>query len=108
MLPCMAALGTPWSLADAMAPLAERFGDNLTLWREDGVACWRYDDQVILVAAGPDGTIGARFIDRPALDGVSGCYAAAVYERVRSAGYLLTAQCGSRLAAATSVVFTAG
>src|ERR1700736_4772598 len=99
MLPCMAALGTPWSLADAMAPLAERFGDDLTLWRENGVACWRYDDQVILVAAGPDGTIGARFIDRPALDGVSGCYAAAVYERVGSGRYSLTAEGGSRMAA---------
>ena len=105
MLACMAALGSMWSLADAMAPLAERFGDDLTLWREDGVACWRYDDQVVVVASRADGTIGARFVDRPALDAVCGSIAAAIYERPSGAGYPLTADGGSRMADDMSAFF---
>ncbi|HEY4442626.1 MAG TPA: hypothetical protein VGN14_19385 [Candidatus Elarobacter sp.] len=102
----MAVQGTMWWLADAMAPLAEQFGDDLTLWRDGGVACWRFEDQTVLVAAGERGTIEARFIDRPARDEVSGSYAAAVYERIGGTSYPLTPDGGSRMAADMSAFFT--
>ena len=105
-LTLMGAFGSTWSLADAMASLAERFGDDLTLWRERGTACWRYDDQSVLITAGPDGTVEATFVDRPTLDAVSGTAAVAIYRRASAGGYALTADGGSRMADDMSAFFT--
>jgi len=85
-LTLMGALGSTWSLADAMASLTERFGDDLTLWREGRTACWRYDDQSVLITAGPDGTVDATFVDRPSRDAVSGTAAVAIYRRAAAGG----------------------
>ena len=93
-------------MADAMAPLAEKFGDDLTLWRDGGVACWRYDGQAVIVGAGEGGMIEARFVDRATLDGVSGTLAAAVYERIGGSLYPLTPEGGSRMAADMTAFFS--
>jgi hypothetical protein len=102
----MAALGSMWSLADAMASLAEKFGDDLTLWRDGGFACWRYDSQAVIVGAADDGKIEARFVDRPAVDEVSGSMAAAVYQRIGAGAYPLTPDGGGRMAADMTAFFT--
>jgi hypothetical protein len=105
-LTLMGALGSTWSLASAMASLTERFGDDLTLWRDGGTACWRYDGQSVLITAVPDGTIEATFVDRPTVDAVSGSAAVAVYQRSAPGGYTLTADGGSRIADDMSAFFT--
>jgi hypothetical protein len=105
-LSLMGAMGSTWSLAGAMASLTERFGEDLTLWRDGGTACWRYDGQSVLITAGPDGTIEAMFVDRPALDAVSGSPAVAIYRRTAAGGYTLTAEGGSRIADDMSAFFT--
>src|ERR1700676_2192859 len=105
-LTLMGALGSTWSLASAMASLTERFGDDLTLWRDGGTACWRYDGQSVLITADPDGTIEATFVDRPTLDAVSGNPAVAIYQRTAAGGYTLTAEGGSRIADDMSAFFT--
>jgi hypothetical protein len=102
----MAALGTMWSLADAIAPLAAKFGEDLTLWRDGGVACWRYDGQSVFVSAGEDGTIEATFVDRPAVDEVSGELAAAIYRRSSGGGYTMTPDGGTRMADDMSAFFS--
>jgi hypothetical protein len=89
-----------------MALLTERFGDDLTLWRDRGTACWRYDGQSVLITASPDGTIEATFVDRPSIDAVSGRPAVAIYERTAAGGYTLTAEGGSRMADDMSAFFT--
>jgi len=93
-------------MADAMASLTERFGEDLTLWRDGGTACWRYDGQSVLISAASDGTIEATFVDRPTLDEVSGRPAVAIYRRTAGGGYTLTADGGSRMADDMSAFFT--
>jgi hypothetical protein len=89
-----------------MASLTERFGDDLTLWRDRGTACWRYDGQSVLITAVPNGTIEATFVDRPTIDAVSGNAAVAIYRRSAAGGYTLTAEGGSRMADDMSAFFT--
>src|ERR1700680_1994698 len=101
-LTLMGAFGSTWSLASAMASLTERFGDDLTLWRDGGTACWRYDGQSVLITADPEAT----FVDRPPLDAVSGNPAVAIYQRTAAGGYTLTADGGSRIADDMSAFFT--
>jgi hypothetical protein len=105
-LTLMGTSGSSWSMAGAMASLTERFGDDLTLWRDRGTACWRYDGQSVLITASPDGTIEATFVDRPSFDAVSGSPAVAIYQRTTAGGYTLTAEGGSRMADDMSAFFT--
>ena len=52
-------------LLDAFAPLADSFGDRLAVARDGGQVAWSCDGRSALVEPRPDGTIAARFLDRP-------------------------------------------
>ncbi len=83
------------AFAAATAPLLSNFGDGLTLWRDGNVVHWSYDDQTVIVEMQHDGTAQATFVDRPAVDGVTGASERGVYRRASGWPYRLTPD-GSR------------
>ena len=66
-------------LADAFAPLTAACGDRLVFVRDGQTAQWSLGDRSVVVSPSRDGSMGARFVDRPATDAVTGSTARAVY-----------------------------
>ena len=99
------ATGSVHPFVASTAALCEKFGERLTLFRDGDVVQWSFDGQSTTVELGPDGTIQATFIDRPALDAVSGEYVSAVYRR-SAAPYRVCAEGCTRMVADMDEFFT--
>ena len=61
------------------APLAAKFGGDLTVSRSGNVVCWGYGGQSVVIELTPTGKLCATFIDVEGVDLVSSTPAAAAY-----------------------------
>lgn len=85
----------PVSFAVATAPLTQKFGDRLTLWREGNRVQWSCEGRSAIVELQADGSLDATFVDSPAIDEVTGESVVAIYRRQSEIAYRLTADgCG--------------
>lgn len=64
---------------DVMAPLIQRFGDRLAIFRERDRVIWTFDKQCAIVELRARDAISALFVDRPATDVASSLLAGAMY-----------------------------
>lgn len=87
---------TAW-LSGIAAPLAAKFGDDLTVSRSGNVVCWGYGGQSVVIELGPNGKMCATFIDAQGIDLVSSTPAAAAY-RARPVYELTRASCTRMIA----------
>jgi hypothetical protein len=87
---------TVW-LSGIAAPLAAKFGDDLTVSRSGNVVCWGYGGQSAVIELTPNGKMHATFIDTEAVDLVSSTPAAAAY-RARPVYELTGASCSRMIA----------
>jgi hypothetical protein len=80
-------------LSGIVAPLAEKFGSDITVSRAGNMVCWGYDGQSAVLEMTTDGTLCATFIDSETTDIVSASPVAAAY-RTGSSYALTRAGCG--------------
>ncbi len=84
-------------LAAVVEPLADKFGEGLTLCRDGNCVRWGFAGLSTVVELLTDGRMQATFVDREDIDAVSNRPAVAAY-RTR-ASYALTAASCARMAA---------
>lgn len=93
------------SFSAATAPLIAAFGDRLTLWRDGNRVQWSCEGQAVIVELQADGSLDATFVDRAALDGVSGQLASAVYRRNTGIAYRMSGDGSKRMVADMAAFF---
>ncbi len=84
-------------LSSIAAPLAAKFGSNITVSRTGNMVCWGYDGQSAVIEMTAEGSLRATFIDSECIDEVSASPAAAAY-RTGSTYALNRASCGRMVA----------
>jgi hypothetical protein len=84
-------------LSGIAAPLAAKFGSNITVSRSGNSVCWGYDGQSAVLEMTPQGFLRATFIDSEGIDVVSASPVAAAY-RTGSVYALNRASCGRMVA----------
>jgi hypothetical protein len=84
-------------LSGIVAPLAEKFGGDLTVSRSGNMVCWGYDGQSAVLEMTTDGCLRATFIDSETTDVVSDRPVAAAY-RTGSTYALNRTGCGRMVA----------
>ena len=93
------------SFSAAAAPLIAAYGDRLTLLRDGNRVQWSCDGQSVVVELRADGSLDATFVDRVAVDAVSGQPAAAVYRRDTGIVYRMSADGSKRMVADMAAFF---
>jgi hypothetical protein len=84
-------------LSGIAAPLAAKFGSNLTVSRSGNMVCWGYDGQSAVLEMAADGMLRTTFIDSESIDAVSASPAVGAY-RTGTAYALNRASCGRMVA----------
>ncbi len=93
------------SFSAAAAPLIAAYGDRLTLLRDGNRVQWSCDGQSVIVELQADGSLEATYVDRAAVDAVSGQPAAAVYRRDTAIAYRMSAEGSKRMVADMAAFF---
>ena len=94
------------SFSAVVAPLVSQFGERLTLWRDGNRVQWSCDGQSAVVELQADGTLDATFLDRVAIDEVTGAEVLPVYRRKSGIAYRLTTDGSERMIADMAAFFS--